>query len=90
LIARYGGEEFACLLPGVQLEEAVKIAEQMREDVEAQRIPVPGTPEYVTVTISAGVAALILESEADMHELLRVADVALYRAKGDGRNLVRT
>ncbi|MEO8334431.1 MAG: diguanylate cyclase [bacterium] len=90
LSARYGGEEFACLLPGEPLDEAAKIAEQMRADVEGRRVPVPGTPEYVTVTISVGVATMVLESEADMHELLRLADVALYRAKGDGRNCVRT
>lgn len=90
LIARYGGEEFACLLPTMSRDKAVKVAEKMRADVEGRRIPVPGTPEYVSVTISVGVAAAVLASEADMHELLRLADVALYRAKGDGRNLVRT
>ncbi len=90
LVARYGGEEFACLLPGVPLADAVTIAEQMRTDVEKRPITVPGSAEQVDATISAGVAAVILESEADMHELLRVADVALYRAKGEGRNRVRT
>jgi diguanylate cyclase (GGDEF)-like protein len=90
LIARYGGEEFACLLPGLPLAEAVQIAEQMRVDVEHRPVTVPGTTDQVTVTISIGVAAAVLSSDADVHQLLRVADIALYRAKNDGRNLVRT
>ncbi|MDQ2664762.1 MAG: diguanylate cyclase [Gemmatimonadota bacterium] len=90
LIARYGGEEFACLLPGLSLDDALKIAERMRADVEGRPVPVPGGAEQVSVTISAGVAAVVLASEADMHELLRLADAALYRAKDAGRNQVRT
>ncbi|MEO8623030.1 MAG: diguanylate cyclase [bacterium] len=90
LIARYGGEEFACLLPGLPLAKAVEIAEQMRMDVERRSTQVPGTADQVKVTISIGVAATVLESDADIHQLLRVADIALYRAKNDGRNLVRT
>ncbi|CAN5921576.1 hypothetical protein BH11GEM2_BH11GEM2_15820 [soil metagenome] len=90
LITRYGGEEFACLLPGVPLEDALVIAERMRAEVEARPIPVPGWPEDVHATISAGVGAVALQSEDDMHQLLRVADLALYRAKDEGRNRVRT
>ncbi|HXI12353.1 MAG TPA: diguanylate cyclase [Thermoanaerobaculia bacterium] len=90
LVARYGGEEFACLFPGMPAEEAVQIAEQMRLEVQRRPIPVPGRPESAQSTISAGIAAAVLESEADLHQLLRAADVALYRAKSDGRNCVRT
>lgn len=90
LIARYGGEEFACLLHGVSLGDAQMIAERMRAETEARPIPVPGWPEDVYATISAGVASVALESEDDIHHLLRGADLALYRAKDDGRNLVRT
>ena len=89
LIARYGGEEFACLLPGVPLGDAQVIAERMRAEVEARPIPVPGWPEDVHATISAGVATVAPQSEDDIHHLLRIADLALYRAKDDGRNRVR-
>ena len=89
LIARYGGEEFACLLPGVPLGDAQLIAERMRAEVEARPIPVPGWPEDVHATISAGVATVAPQSEDDIHHLLRIADLALYRAKDDGRNRVR-
>lgn len=90
LVARYGGEEFACLLPDVPMAQAVEIAEQMRRSVEQRPIPVPGTGEITQSTISAGIASARLVAEADLHALLREADVALYRAKGDGRNCVRT
>ena len=65
------------------------IAERMRTEVEARPIPVPGWPEAVHATISVGVAPVAPESEDDMHHLLRVADLALYRAKDEGRNRVR-
>jgi diguanylate cyclase (GGDEF)-like protein len=90
LVARYGGEEFACLLPGVEPAEAVQIAERMRLDIMQRPIPLPGRPDTAQATISAGVAAAILKSEADIHQLLRAADAALYRAKSEGRNCVRT
>ena len=89
LIARYGGEEFACLLPGVPLGDAQLIAERMRAEVEARPIPVPGWPEDVHATISAGVATVAPHSGDDIHQLLRIADLALYRAKDEGRNRVR-
>ena len=80
----------SCLLPGIPLDEAVSIAERMRADVERRPVNIPGTSEQVSVTISAGVAALVLASEEDVHGVLRIVDVALYRAKGEGRNKVRT
>ncbi len=90
MITRYGGEEFACLLHGVAFRDAQMIAERMRAEVEARAIPIPGSPEEVRATISAGVAAVALESEDDIHHLLRDADLALYRAKDERRNRVQT
>ena len=90
LVARYGGEEFACLLPGMGLDEAVRVIERMRIDMEARPILVPGSGATEHATISAGVATGALEQESDIHELLRRTDVALYRAKSEGRNCVRT
>jgi diguanylate cyclase (GGDEF)-like protein len=90
LVARYGGEEFACLLPDVDGAEAVCIAENFRTAVAASDILVPGTDDRRHVTISAGVASLHVGTPDDAHRLLRNAYAALYRAKGDGRNCVRT
>lgn len=90
LVARYGGEEFACLLPGAALADAVAVAERMRAEVAAQTVAVPGTADLTSLTISAGVASRTLSSNVQVHALLRDADAALYVAKREGRNCVRT
>jgi diguanylate cyclase (GGDEF)-like protein/PAS domain S-box-containing protein len=83
LLGRVGGEEFAVLLSGAGREAATTRAEALRLAVADLRIEVaPRTT--AAVTISVGVAA----HGAELLETLRRADVALYRAKGDGRNRV--
>jgi diguanylate cyclase (GGDEF)-like protein len=83
LVYRIGGEEFLVLLPGVDLSEALEIAERVRHSVEEAR------PGELDLTISAGVA-----TDAGGHitydELFRRADVALLEAKRSGRNRVET
>jgi len=89
LVARYGGEEFACLLPDTNTDDAIAVAECIRIAVASCDIPVPGESRTMHVTISAGVASAILAGSNDARLLMRHADIALYRAKGDGRNTVR-
>jgi diguanylate cyclase (GGDEF)-like protein len=89
LVARYGGEEFACLVPDGDMPRARALAEKIRVAVETCGVPVPGADAVNHVTISAGVASRKIASAADAHRLLREADIALYQAKGDGRNCVR-
>lgn len=88
LVARYGGEEFACLLPGADIPQGVAVAECIRAAVSASDIPVPGSNQANRVTISAGVACAVLVDASAAHQLLRSADLALYRAKREGRNRV--
>ncbi len=86
LAARYGGEEFVCILPDTDLLGALKVAEQIREAVIALHLDNTEEPTR-PVTVSVGVATLQgVQSSAD--ELLRQADVQLYRAKNAGRNRV--
>lgn len=87
LLARIGGEEFACLMPGVAGVEAVAIAETLRRRIEALQVLV--ADRNVPVTVSIGVATTE-DVSASLDPLLAAADGALYRAKGDGRNCVRT
>jgi two-component system cell cycle response regulator len=82
VVARFGGEEFVLVLPYCTLGDAVSKAEQLRQVVERAR------PGGLEVTVSIGVASLDSESDADFDTLFQRADVALYRAKGGGRNRV--
>ncbi|HSD18084.1 MAG TPA: diguanylate cyclase [Thermomonas sp.] len=90
LLARYGGEEFACLLPGSDAMQAAAVAERMRAAVASMRVQIPDGPQDARVSVSAGVASRILHAVEDRQRLLRDADIALYQAKGAGRNCVRT
>jgi diguanylate cyclase (GGDEF)-like protein len=85
-IGRYGGEEFAVLLAGADADAAARIAEELRTAVDAT--PVDTRAGSLPVTISLGVAEL--RPDDDVIALLAHADEALYRAKSDGRNRVRT
>jgi diguanylate cyclase (GGDEF)-like protein len=86
LAARYGGEEFAVLLPSVDPAVAVTIAERIRARTESTIMSLaPGITDRITVSI--GVAAAPIQALEGI-SLLRIADVALYQAKEDGRNRV--
>ncbi|WFP60224.1 diguanylate cyclase [Mesorhizobium sp. WSM4904] len=88
-VARYGGEEFLVLLPEVNEQEAVAVAERIRESVEAAAFPNPASRVSRHVTISIGVAVQAQADEARSPEQLqRQADAALYLAKQTGRNRV--
>ncbi|WP_166244831.1 diguanylate cyclase domain-containing protein [Paenibacillus turpanensis] len=86
LAARYGGEEFAVLLPGLNITEAVEIAEQIRRKVYSLQIPHQNSSTSRYVTLSLGVAADTPSSKDGATLLLEKADQALYRAKASGRN----
>ena len=82
LIARYGGEEFLILLPNSSLEQAVPIAERLRELVAIGC----GLPTDQGVTLSCGVARMLAGESLDA--LVARADLALRRAKENGRDRV--
>ena len=83
LSGRIGGEEFAALLPCL-LDEAVVVAERVREAFEGSGIVDDTGP--VATTVSIGVAGGPAGTELEV--LLAAADTALYQAKRDGRNRV--
>jgi diguanylate cyclase (GGDEF)-like protein len=82
---RIGGEEFAVLVSGEDLACACRIAERVREVMEAAPLTVGGMA--VTMTVSVGVAALE-ERDQKWEDILHRADEALYHAKQNGRNRV--
>ena len=88
VFARYGGEEFAVLMRSVDLPAAVGLAERLRQGIEAAVFDTDGAS--ARVTISLGVASLLLLADPDGRVLLAAADEALYRAKRNGRNRVES
>jgi diguanylate cyclase (GGDEF)-like protein len=87
LFARLGGEEFVCMLPGTDEWGAVMAAEKLRATVE--RLPILSGTQLIPVTVSIGVSS-VYETDLTVDDTLRRADRALYRAKCDGRNCVRS
>ncbi len=87
-VARYGGEEFVMLLPDTDADGARRIAEQLRLNIESMCIAHAGSGISEWVTISAGYAALIPQSQQAASLLLDEADRLLYLAKDAGRNCV--
>ena len=85
--ARFGGEEFSILLPETAPEEALEIAERIRRAVAAAAFDVETSSEPIHATVSIGVAAYPKDAH-DANELIHQADLAVYRAKLQGRNRV--
>lgn len=87
-ICRFGGEEFVCILPMTDNEQAVNIAQSMRQGVEDMKIVHECKTCSGYVTISLGVATIIPTQEQSSIELVHEADKMLYLAKDYGRNRV--
>jgi diguanylate cyclase (GGDEF)-like protein len=85
LAARYGGEEFAVILLSTDTEDATIVAERLRRSVLALGIPHVASSCGV-ITISVGIASTLPSRADGWHDFVRVADEALYAAKGAGRN----
>lgn len=89
LAARYGGEEFVIIAIDTTLAGALEMAENIRRSIESLAIRNENTP-LGTVTVSIGVAAVEHHEYPDHQRLLKAADAALYQAKTDQRNCVRS
>jgi two-component system cell cycle response regulator len=86
LACRFGGEEFVVLMPDTDTSQAEAVAERVRQSMAEKTFEV-GTARPLSVTVSVGVS--IRENLVDTPEsLIKRADVALYRAKREGRNRV--
>jgi diguanylate cyclase (GGDEF)-like protein/PAS domain S-box-containing protein/putative nucleotidyltransferase with HDIG domain len=88
IVARYAGDEFMFLMPDTTVEAAVSAAERIRHRLDARRLS--DGRRAVRVTISAGIGALEPGGPEAADGLVRQVDGALYAAKHDGRDCVRT
>jgi two-component system cell cycle response regulator len=87
LPCRLGGEEFVVVMPGAGLEDAARVADRIRRDIEGQPFPILSGGEGLTITVSIGVAAS--HGAGDTPDaLLKRADEGVYEAKAKGRNQV--
>ncbi len=87
IVARYGGEEFAVILPQVEKEGALILAERIRENIEKTYFEHEEIQPQGKVTVSIGGANLPDDAD-DYQTLVNRADMALYKAKNTGRNRV--
>ncbi len=87
LAARFGGDEIMLVFPGMSQENAVIKAEEIRQNF--MKLAVVANQQQVSTTITVGVATFP-ENGTTMDELIRSADWALYAAKEEGRNQVKT
>lgn len=88
MVVRYGGEEFIVLLNETVLEEALKIATKLLEEIALLKIPHERSSISDSITVSIGVATILPAPEFAPEYLVKIADQALYRAKNSGRNRV--
>lgn len=84
-VYRYGGEEFLLCLPGTPLKDAALVVERIREGLERLPIRLPSGDHY-NVTASFGLAEM--HPQRPVEEAIANADIALLRAKENGRNRV--
>ncbi len=84
VVCRYGGEEFLIILPGIDMNGAKSAGKRLLEHISRESFFINGNE--IPITVSIGVSATEDELSVDYLELVRKADLALYKAKNAGRN----
>lgn len=87
IVVRYGGEEFCIVLPDTSKNEAVQVAERIRQEIEKEKFPKEENLPFGRLTASFGIASFP-EDGHTFTTLIHSADLALYKAKAEGRNRV--
>ena len=87
ILARYGGEEFVILLPYVEIDNAMFLAEQIRAKIEESEIQLDSL--VLRATVSVGVGSKPPTEGENHQDFIAAVDAALYRAKDAGRNNVQ-
>ena len=90
VVARFGGEEFVVVLENTDAFGAVTVADHIRESVDELNLKMNDDADGDLLTVSLGVATTTVADTGTSLDLLAAADRALYQAKRDGRNCVRS
>jgi diguanylate cyclase (GGDEF)-like protein len=90
MTCRYGGEEFAIILPRTDQAGGQQVAQRIAQTLQTQRLIHAGSPVSPYVTVSMGIVSLVPSLGTKPELLIRLADLALYRAKAQGRNTIVT
>ncbi len=85
IVVRFGGEEFLVLLHNCRKKDGVKVAEKIRKNFENKRINLGST--YIQKTVSIGLSEFPTDTD-QFWQAIKFADMALYKAKEEGRNRV--
>lgn len=85
---RYGGEEFSLLLAETGMSEALAVAERVRSSIESYPFTLKAAHPFVVITVSIGVSTMLKGSPKTIPDLIREADLALYRSKATGKNRI--
>ncbi|QUY50725.1 diguanylate cyclase [Serratia plymuthica] len=89
LFGRMGGEEFAIVALLERQQDALYLAERLRRRVEIESIAMPAG-NHLQITVSIGMVTCLGGTEQSLDNLLKIADMAVYKAKNGGRNRVAT
>ena len=89
LVARYGGEEFVVILPAVNQDDAIKLAESLRLSIKALKIQHEDSLVDQVITLSIGITSAVPGGSSTSEQYIQSADKALYRAKESGRDNVQ-
>lgn len=87
LVARYGGEEFCVLAKDMKDHDVLRYAERIRDKVKRYKFKTPNG-KIITVTISGGIATIGRCKLKNFTDLIKAADIALYKSKTSGRDKI--
>ncbi|MCC3304708.1 PleD family two-component system response regulator [Sneathiella sp. HT1-7] len=86
LACRYGGEEFVVVMPDTDLSVASTVSERLRRQISEK--PFSASKGALELDLTCSIGVTVSKEEENSDRLLKRADEALYKAKGDGRNRV--
>lgn len=89
LVMRYGGEEFVAVLPETTIQDALIIAERIRQSIAEFPFANRETQPQGIISVSIGIAGFPCDADSDV-DLIQHADTALYAAKRASRNCIKT